>query len=226
MCSSSLSSSSFRPLFDSAIQDYQKRTKTRLLDHPLAKELEECDSVDSITVVLQRKARDVNQYRGDDGRIMKSVKCTVQVLCTLSTSTAIGEGIGLVRPDVFVGIFFPDVYSTVITGGESDICRDWYLTRCMSLSSFHSPSYCDIQMPQAVKNVTESYDGLLDLLGSFESFLCRLEIYTRIPPNEATALGGILVKIMVELLSTLALATKQVKQGRISEFVPVYVGHD
>ena len=33
------------------------------------------------------------------------------------------------------------------------------------------------------------------------------------------ALTSILVKIMVELMSTLALATKQVKQGRFSEFV-------
>jgi hypothetical protein len=225
MCSPS-QLSSFQSLFDSALQDYQKRTKLRLLDHPLAKELEKCDSVDSITAVLQRKARDINQYRGDDGRIMKSVKCTVQVLCTLSTSTVLGECIGLVRPDVFVGILIPDIYSTAITGGEGNICRNRYLTRCMSPSSFLSPHYCDIQIPQAVKSVTESYDELLDLLGSFENFLCRLEIYTRIPPNEAAALGDILVKIMAELLFTLALATKQIKQGRLSEFVPVDVGQD
>ncbi|KAH9955680.1 hypothetical protein BC827DRAFT_1235638 [Russula dissimulans] len=189
MCSPS-QLSSFQSLFDSALQDYQKRTKLRLLDHPLAKELEKCDSVDSITAVLQRKARDINQYRGDDGRIMKSVKCTVQVLCTLSTSTVLGECIGLPLPAaraIFAGI-------GILLG--------------------------------AVKSVTESYDELLDLLGSFENFLCRLEIYTRIPPNEAAALGDILVKIMAELLFTLALATKQIKQGRLSEFVPVDVGQD
>jgi hypothetical protein len=32
-------------------------------------------------------------------------------------------------------------------------------------------------------------------------------------------MGGVLVKIMVELLSVLALATRQIKQGRFSEFL-------
>ena len=44
----------------------------------------------------------------------------------------------------------------------------------------------------------------------------RLTIYTGIPPTPA--LTNIFVKIIVEPLSTLALATKQVKQGRFSEF--------
>jgi hypothetical protein len=62
-----------------------------------------------------------------------------------------------------------------------------------------------------------SYDALLDLFASFENFLNRLSIYAAIPP--APALTNVLVKIIVELISTLALATKQVKQGRFSEFV-------
>ena len=45
----------------------------------------------------------------------------------------------------------------------------------------------------------------------------RLRIYTGIPPTPT--LTNVLVKIIVELLSTLALATKQVKQGRFSEFI-------
>jgi hypothetical protein len=62
-----------------------------------------------------------------------------------------------------------------------------------------------------------SYDALVDLLASFENFLSRLNIYAGIPPTPA--LTNVLVKIVVELISTLALATKQVKQGRFSEFV-------
>ena len=64
-----------------------------------------------------------------------------------------------------------------------------------------------------------SYDALVDLFASFETFLSRLTIYTGIPPTPA--LTNVLVKIIVELISTLALTTKQVKQGRFSEFVPV-----
>ena len=62
-----------------------------------------------------------------------------------------------------------------------------------------------------------SYGTLVDLFASFENFLSRLSIYTGI--THTPALTNILVKIIVELISTLALATKQVKQGRFSEFV-------
>ena len=61
------------------------------------------------------------------------------------------------------------------------------------------------------------YDALVDLFASFEKFLSRLGIYSEIPLTEA--LKTILVEIIVELLSTLALATKQVKQGRFGEFI-------
>jgi hypothetical protein len=61
-----------------------------------------------------------------------------------------------------------------------------------------------------------SYDALVDLFASFENFLSRLSIYAGIPPTPA--LTNVLVKIIVELISTLALATKQVRQGRFSEF--------
>jgi hypothetical protein len=70
---------------------------------------------------------------------------------------------------------------------------------------------------QAVKGVIDSYDALVDLLESIEHFLNRLDIYTKIPPT--AAMTEIVVKILVELLATLALATKQIKQGRPSESV-------
>jgi hypothetical protein len=62
-----------------------------------------------------------------------------------------------------------------------------------------------------------SYDALVDLFASFENFLSRLSIYAGIPATPA--LTNVLVKIIAELISTLALATKQVKQGRFSEFL-------
>jgi F420-0:gamma-glutamyl ligase-like protein len=74
---------------------------------------------------------------------------------------------------------------------------------------------CDIQTYQAVKDVSASYDALVDLLESIGHFLSRLDIYTKITPTAAMA--EIIVKIMVELLSTLALVTKEVKQKRASE---------
>lgn len=57
---------------------------------------------------------------------------------------------------------------------------------------------------------------LVDLLGSIERFLQRLDIYTKIPSTPA--MTEILVKIMVELLSALGLVTKQIKQKWLSAF--------
>lgn len=55
------------------------------------------------------------------------------------------------------------------------------------------------------------------MLESIEHFLKRLDIYTRIPAT--AAMDEIVVKIIVELLTTLALATKEVKQGKSSKSV-------
>ena len=64
-----------------------------------------------------------------------------------------------------------------------------------------------------------SYDALVDVFASFENFLTRLSIYADIP--HTPPLTSVLVKIIVELISTLALATKQVEQGRFSESILV-----
>ena len=70
---------------------------------------------------------------------------------------------------------------------------------------------------QAVKDTTASYDALVDLLESMEGFLNRLAIYTKF--SLTPIIAEIIVKILVELLSTLAVATKQVEQGRSGESI-------
>jgi hypothetical protein len=70
---------------------------------------------------------------------------------------------------------------------------------------------------QAAKDISASYDTLVDLLQTIERFLSRLDIYTRIPLTPA--MSNVVVRVMVEILSTLALATKQVKNGRLSECI-------
>jgi hypothetical protein len=76
----------------------------------------------------------------------------------------------------------------------------------------------DVQIYQAIKDVSSTYNALVDLLESIEHFLSRLQIYTELPPT--AAMGNIVVKIMVELLYTIALVTKQIKQSRPCECVP------
>jgi len=74
----------------------------------------------------------------------------------------------------------------------------------------------------AASGVSSSYDALLDLFECLGNFLRRLEIYTRIPPTPT--MMDIIVKIMTELLSVLALATKQVEQGRFKKFAQKLLG--
>ena len=56
---------------------------------------------------------------------------------------------------------------------------------------------------------------LIDLFGRIESFFRRLELYTEVRPT--AAMTDIIVKIMVEILNILAIATKDIKQRRASE---------
>ena len=79
------------------MQDYQIQTGIALASHPLAGKLQSCDSVESVTTVLQDQAREFSKFRGDNGMITKSLKGIVSVLYTLSASTA---AIGLVRRKV------------------------------------------------------------------------------------------------------------------------------
>ena len=71
---------------------------------------------------------------------------------------------------------------------------------------------------QAIEDISTSYDALVDIFESFESFLRRLDIYTKIPST--TAISEIIVKILIELLSTISLAIQQAKQGRLSKPCP------
>ena len=73
----------------------------------------------------------------------------------------------------------------------------------------------DIQSYKAADGVSASYDALLELFECIGSFLKRLEIYTKI--SLSPLMTEIIVKIMVELLSILTQAKKQIKQGRLSK---------
>ncbi|KAH9017293.1 hypothetical protein EDB84DRAFT_1566888 [Lactarius hengduanensis] len=71
-------------------------------------------------------------------------------------------------------------------------------------------------------NVSEGYDALVDLFECIGNFLKRLRIYDGITPTPA--MTDVIVKIMVEILSVLALATKNIKQGRFITFAKRLLG--
>ena len=56
---------------------------------------------------------------------------------------------------------------------------------------------------------------LIDIFVRIEGFFNRLESYTSVPPT--AAMTDVIVKIMIEILSILGIATKEIRQGRSSK---------
>jgi hypothetical protein len=92
----STSSSNFQLIFNNALKAYKRRTKKDLLAHPLAAELQTCNSHSSILIVLQQQVQKLNQSQSSDERLTKWLDPTVKVLYTLSET--LGEGVSLVCP--------------------------------------------------------------------------------------------------------------------------------
>ena len=78
--------------------------------------------------------------------------------------------------------------------------------------------YCEPKVPQAAKAVSGGQDTLVDLFGRIENFFTRLEAYIHIPPT--VGMVDMIVKIMVQVLSILSIATKAFQQNRTSELFP------
>jgi uncharacterized UPF0146 family protein len=72
-----------------------------------------------------------------------------------------------------------------------------------------------ISLSQAAMNVRASQDTLINIFERMESFFQRLEIYTNVSPTPE--MMDIIVKIMVEVVSILAISTKEMRQSRTSE---------
>jgi hypothetical protein len=68
---------------------------------------------------------------------------------------------------------------------------------------------------QAATDVRASQEILVDIFERMENFFQRLEIYINVSPTPEMI--NIIVKIMVEVVSILAIATKEMKQSRTSE---------
>ena len=70
-------------------------------------------------------------------------------------------------------------------------------------------------MPDSVK---ASYDALVEIFECVDGFVRRLMIYIKIERPDP-ALTEVLIKIMADMISILALATKQMNQGVFSRSV-------
>jgi hypothetical protein len=93
---SASSSSYFQSVFNAALEAYEKKTESKLLDHPLAAQLQSCDSPTAILSVLQDLIQQFDRRRRSDQRLANWLNPTVNVLYAFSS--VLGEGVGLVSP--------------------------------------------------------------------------------------------------------------------------------
>jgi hypothetical protein len=198
-----------------ALDNYAEQMKIDLKDNSFAEELKGCNSPEAILQLLE-KNRDV--FKGYRDKNRKFFDCLNPVVKFVHVFSGIlGEATSLVSAErsllstlfyilrqvpfqpanlVFVGI---DVLFAVRFSL-------YFINQQRLLISGHN---------QAAEGVSASYDALLELFECIGSFLKRLEIYTKIALSPL--MTEIIVKIMVELLSILAQAKKQIKHGRLSE---------
>ncbi|KAH9073597.1 hypothetical protein EDB83DRAFT_84335 [Lactarius deliciosus] len=92
--SASSSSSNFQSIFNAALKAYEKKTKKDLLAHPLAAQLQGCNSPADILLVLQDKVNELDQSRSVDERLSRWLNPTIEVLYAFFAT--LGEGVGLV----------------------------------------------------------------------------------------------------------------------------------
>ena len=81
------------------------------------------------------------------------------------------------------------------------------------LTALFSQVPCDVRLSQAASGVTSSYDALLKLFERLGDFFQRLEIYISVQPT--TKMTNIIVRIIIQVLSVLALARKEINTGPI-----------
>ena len=87
-------SSNFQSIFDAALKAYEKKTKKDLLTHPLAAQLQACNTPGDILAVLQDKVNELDQSMSANEKLSQWLNPTINVL--YSFSATIGAGVGLV----------------------------------------------------------------------------------------------------------------------------------
>jgi hypothetical protein len=98
--STSTSHPNFAPIFNAALESYNRKTKNDLTSHPLLSSLQSCDSPEAVLTVLREQIPAFNQSQNRVDGLTKWVIPIVNVLCMFSAS--VGQGVGLVNINIFL----------------------------------------------------------------------------------------------------------------------------
>jgi len=83
-------------LFEAALNEFEKRAGTNLVQHHVFNKLLACQSIESVLDILQEQTKALRTSPGDDSTLMNWIKRTVHVLYSLSTNNMIVKGVSLV----------------------------------------------------------------------------------------------------------------------------------
>ena len=86
----STSSTNFETIFTAALEAYKKQTKKDIASHPLAAQLQSCDSPSTIIAILRTQ---VAQSQSADEKWTKWLDPTVNVLYAFSATLANGAAV-------------------------------------------------------------------------------------------------------------------------------------
>src|SRR5712675_3246773 len=85
-----------RLLFEAALNEFESRAGTNLVQHQVFNKLVACQSIESVLDILQEQIKPLRTSQGDDSILIKSIKRTVHVLHSLSTNQMVVRGVSLV----------------------------------------------------------------------------------------------------------------------------------
>ncbi|KAH9005157.1 hypothetical protein EDB86DRAFT_1724177 [Lactarius hatsudake] len=103
--STATSSTDFETIFRAALEAYKTQTKKDIALHPLAAQLQSCDSPSAILAVLRAQVQAFDETQSADEKLTKWLDPTVNVLYAFAVT--LGNGVGLIFPPsnaVFAGI--------------------------------------------------------------------------------------------------------------------------
>jgi hypothetical protein len=210
--------SSANPLstLDRAFHDYLWTTGIDLTSHPSLDKFQNCRSPDDVVqLLLERETAsqsDRNKYR----KLIDCLLPIVQIICGFSG--VVDGAADLVSSDFSYLIIFkfspqvPLQLTKAIFVGM-DVLLSVRIALVLSIWSLYDIGPC-----QATVDIGASYDALLDLFECVADFLTHLRVHIEKIPQSST-ISAMMVAIMVETLSVLAVATKQTNRERFGKWL-------
>lgn len=87
----SIQPSNVKQILDVALSDYKKKTGIELVDQPLTTDVQRCDTVDAVLTILQDQAKELQQFKDGDHRLMEQIGPLTQVLFAFAGTLGVGD---------------------------------------------------------------------------------------------------------------------------------------